>query len=348
MDSAKIKTIVSELNLESWREQQLRHAFFVEHCSDFSAISTLSRAVREQLADGFAPLTVFPETVLVSKDGRAHKAVLRLHDDVRIESVLLNPKPDLWSCCISSQAGCALKCTFCATGKLGFGRHLSSEEITDQVLFWRQYIATKQLPITLRNVVYMGMGEPLHNRNNVFASLDELLNAQTFNMGARHLSVSTAGMVPAIRELADRFPQVNLAISLHAANDTLRHRLMPINKKYPLSELTSAIADYIEITNRKVFIEYILLDGENDQDSHAIELANFVQRFTKAALLHVNLIVYNPTDSGHRAAARERARRFKDILLQRNVAATIRRNLGRDIDGACGQLAARERQAARP
>ncbi|MFT5127869.1 MAG: 23S rRNA (adenine2503-C2)-methyltransferase [Rhodothermales bacterium] len=339
MDSARIQTIVETLELPRFRARQLADAFFGQHADSFNAVSTFSKDLRARLSAEFAAMTVEQSAVFVSADGRAHKALLKLHDGKVVESVLLNPKPGLWSCCISSQVGCALKCTFCATGLLGLARNLTSEEISDQVLFWRQYIRRNEMDCELRNVVYMGMGEPLQNHREVFASLDELGNSESFNIGSRHLSVSTSGLTRQMRMFTDRFPQVNLAVSLHAANDSLRESMMPINKANPLAELADAMRYHMAQTRRKIFVEYILLAEENDADSHAVELADFLRSVGELHLLHVNLIVYNPTDTEHVQSPRDRAHAFKALLQNQGVPCTIRRNLGRDIDGACGQLA---------
>jgi adenine C2-methylase RlmN of 23S rRNA A2503 and tRNA A37 len=269
-----------------------------------------------------------------------------LADGERIETVLLNPKPNLWSCCISSEVGCPLACRFCATGKMGFVRRLSAEEITDQVLFWQQYIQREMPDVRLRNVVYMGMGEPLHNPEAVFDSLRELTNTATFGFGARHLSLSTVGIVPEMERFTDRFPQVNLAVSLHAAAESLRTRLVPINRKYPLKLLGKAVEYHLRHTHRKVFLEYVLLDGVNDADPQAHRLADFVHMFSRPALLHVNLITCHPGPgkSSFEPPPGNRVRVFHAILLERGVKATIRKSLGSEIAGACGQLAVRAKQ----
>ncbi|MGI5828415.1 MAG: radical SAM protein [Patescibacteria group bacterium] len=181
-----------------------------------------------------------------------------------METVLLNPKPALWSVCISCQVGCGMGCTFCATGKMGFIRNMTAEEICDQILFWRQYIAKKKLPIRVTNIVYMGMGEPFANKEKVFESIRWLTDKNLYGFGQRHLSISTSGIVPGIREFADTFPQLNLAVSLHAPNDALRETLMPVARTYPLSELMKGLDYYVKKTNRQVFIEYILLKNIND------------------------------------------------------------------------------------
>jgi 23S rRNA (adenine(2503)-C(2))-methyltransferase len=344
MNNARLAQIQEQFELPAFRVKQLRTAFFEQDIDCWDDVSTLSKDLRAKLAAAHPILAVKPEVVQVSADGRAHKAAFSLSDGRQIESVLLNPKPGLWSTCISSQAGCALKCTFCATGTMGFYRHLTSEEITDQVLFWRQYIRRNDMDARLKNIVYMGMGEPLHNRKAVFASIESLTDPYTFNIGARNVSVSTSGLIPPIIELGDRFPQVNLAISLHAANDELRLKMMPINKPYPLAKLAEALKAHMDKTNRKVFFEYILLEDENDSPAHAQELADYLKAFQRPNLVHANLIVYNKTDTeaDHNESPRERARAFREALESNGVSATIRRNLGRDIDGACGQLALKE------
>lgn len=345
MNRERIQNLVQTHGLPAFRGRQIAKAVFEQHVSSYQAITTLSAELRDRLAA--EPMLSFEvDLVLRAKDGRAHKALLRLPDNCQIETVLLNPKPGLWSCCISSQVGCGLACTFCATGKLGLARSLTAEEISDQVLFWRQYIAAEGMDARLSNVVYMGMGEPMQNRKGLFASLEELTSPDSFNMGARHLSVSTVGLVKPMKELADRFPQVNLALSLHAANDELRERLMPINRSQPLAALREALQYHADTTNRKIFLEYILLSGDNDSMAHADELVAYVRSVDRPALLHTNLIVYNPTDSKHRASAREHARTFRDRLNAAGLSVTIRRNLGRDIDAACGQLALKAKESA--
>jgi len=339
MNDAKIAQLSAALGLPAFRATQLREAFFRQQVTDYAGVTTWPKALREQAAALFPAMSMRTAVVQRSRDGLAVKALLELADGKRIESVLLCPKPGLWSCCISSQVGCALGCKFCATGRLGFTRHLTSEEITDQVLYWRQYLRQHLPEETLQNIVYMGMGEPLHNDKEVFASLDELMNPATFGIGARHLSVSTSGLVPGMMAMADRYPQVNLALSLHAANDSLRLALMPVNKKYPLAKLAEAIHYYFSKANRKLFIEYILIAGRNDQPEHAEELAEYLRQFGKGHLLHVNLIPCNPTDNDLPGSAKEAARAFRLRLLNLGVPSTIRKTLGRELDGACGQLA---------
>jgi len=255
----------------------------------------------------------------------------------------MSPKPGLWTACISSQVGCAMKCSFCATGTMGLTRNLSSEEITDQVLFWRIFIAKNDISADrLNNIVYMGMGEPLHNTGNVFESLEELTSEDTFNIGSRHISVSTSGLLKGVQQMAERFPQVNLALSLHAAKDELRSSIMPVNKAFDLEKIRACLNEYIDTTHRKVFIEYVLLEGENNEIKHAEQLATFLKSLKRPELTHTNLIVYNETESDHKGSTKEKADMFRNKLKSKGLSVTIRKNLGRDIDGACGQLAVKE------
>lgn len=276
-----------------------------------------------------------------SRDGRAYKAVLSLSDSLDIETVLLKPSLTRWTVCLSTQVGCAVGCTFCATGLMGLKRSLNAEEITDQVLFWKRFLVREALGGRVDNVVYMGMGEPFAAYESVTESLKTLMDQRQFAIGARHISVSTAGLAPKIERFAEDFPQVNLALSLHAANDRLREKLVPLNKAYPLAKLADALRSYLSRTRRKVFLEYVLLRGENDSPAHADELIAFVRSVGKPALLHVNLIAFNPTETSHRSVSEEEARAFQARLLAAGLKSTVRQNLGRDIDGACGQLIAR-------
>jgi 23S rRNA (adenine2503-C2)-methyltransferase len=321
----------------AYRVSQAARAIFQEGAASFSEITTLPAAVRAKL-EGEKILSFEVEQVRVSADRCAHKAVARLADGRRVETVLMSPKPGLWTCCISSQVGCALRCSFCATGLMGFTRNLTAEEISDQVLFWRQYSKQGKAEGTLTNVVYMGMGEPFLNLDAVFGSLKSLTDPAQFGMGDRHLSVSTAGIAPGIEKFGEAFPQVNLALSLHSAVPETRRRLVPIDKSYPLERLQDALRRYFKKNSRKVFIEYVLLDGENDTPEDAEALAEFLRRAGPPQLLHVNLIVFNPTDTPHKASRPDAARKFANFLRREGVPVTFRKNLGQDIEGACGQL----------
>ncbi|MDP1619528.1 MAG: 23S rRNA (adenine(2503)-C(2))-methyltransferase RlmN, partial [bacterium] len=254
-----------------------------------------------------------------------------------IEAVLIAPKPDVWSVCISCQVGCAIGCKFCATGKMGLKRNLTAEEITDQVLFWIQYL--KNINQKISTVVFMGMGEPLLNWEQVSRSLRDLIDPTLFGFGARSISVSTSGIPEGIEKLAMEFPQVNLALSLHFGSDEKRSQAMPINRKNNLETLREALKKYFLKTNRKVFLEYVMLSGVNDSREDADKLIRFVKSIGKLQLLHVNLIRYNSTGSEFKPSSKEHTVEFRDYLAQNRIDVTIRKSLGEEIQGACGQLA---------
>ena len=296
-------------------------------------ISNVPKALRERL--GAALPTALTQVIRkVSDDGDTVKYLWALDDGSKIETVLMI-YPDRVTVCVSSQAGCAMACGFCATGQAGFRRHLTVGEIVEQVVVAAR--DARAMGRRLANVVYMGMGEPMANEAAVWASVERLHDA--LGLSARHLTISTVGLVPGIRTLADRPLPVNLAVSLHAANDTLRDELVPINRRYPIDQLMEACAGYLAAKGRRLSFEWALIDGVNDRPSDAAELAALTRRFHLPA--HVNLIPLNPTPGyptvGSPAA---RVREFRDDLVARGVNATVRRNRGTDIDAACGQLAA--------
>jgi 23S rRNA (adenine2503-C2)-methyltransferase len=243
--------------------------------------------------------------------------------------------PDRATVCISSQAGCAMACGFCATGQAGFTRHLTTGEIVEQVA--RATRRARASGRRVSNIVYMGMGEPMANEANVWASVERLHT--DIGVSARHITISTVGIIPGIRKLAERPLPVNLAVSLHAANDELRDELVPINRRYPLDELVEACADYLAVKRRRVSFEWAMIDGVNDRDRDAAELAALCSRLRPRA--HVNLIPLNPTPGyPTRGSSLRRVHEFRDLLESLGANATVRQNRGTDIDAACGQLAA--------
>jgi 23S rRNA (adenine2503-C2)-methyltransferase len=296
-------------------------------------ITGLPAAVRAQLTVA-APTALREVIRSVSDAGDTVKYLWELDGGSRVETVLML-YPDRVTVCVSSQAGCAMACDFCATGQAGFTRHLTVGEIVEQVV--RAAIDAKAMNRRLANVVYMGMGEPMANEAAVWASVERLHDA--VGLSARHLTISTVGLVPGIRTLATRPLPVNLAVSLHAANDELRNEIVPINRRYPIGALMEACADYLDAKGRRLSFEWAMIDGVNDRDSDARELAALCQRFRLAA--HVNLIPLNRTPgyptTGSPAG---RVKAFRDRLERLGVNATVRRNRGNDIDAACGQLAA--------
>lgn len=338
MDLRRAAKVIKDLCLPPYRLDQVRRAVFGHAVSSYEEISVLPLALRAELTKAAPILCLAPRELLVSSDGRARKAALTLLDGKVVETVLLRPSPQRWTACVSTQVGCAFGCTFCATGKMGFVRDLTAEEITDQVLFWRQHMKREGLEGGLGNVVYMGMGEPLANYEAVAESLKALIDHRQHGIGARHVSVSTVGIPQAIERFAADFPQINLAVSLHAAEDELRSRLVPANRAFPLAELARALERYLGVSSRKVLLEYALLAGVNDRACDADALVAFVQRLGRPELFHVNLILYNPTATPFRPTSEPEARRFQDRLLAAGLKATLRQSLGTDIRGACGQL----------
>ncbi|EKD46498.1 MAG: hypothetical protein ACD_67C00213G0002 [uncultured bacterium] len=342
MDIKKLEQFLQENNLPKFRLGQIQKAIFAEGVSTFSEITTLSKDLREKMEKEMRMLSFDVEKVLTAKDGQSIKALLKLHSGDLIETVLISPKPEIWSACISCQVGCAMGCRFCATGKMGFKRDLTAEEITDQILFWRQYLKKNKIEGSFSNIVYMGMGEPFNNWKQVSESIKILTDEKLFGFGSRSLSVSTSGIADGIEKMANEFPQVNLAISLHFASDEKRDRFMPVNKKDNLESLKNALRKYFTITNRKVFLEYIMLDGINDTALDAKLLSDFVYSVGNTHLLHMNLIRYNMTSEDLKPSSKTRTQLFKEELEKHRVNATIRKSLGEEIEAACGQLAGKE------
>jgi len=317
----------------SFRLGQLWQGLY-EHFVEPAEILTLPAALRARLTAELPP-SLEAAAQSVSNDGQTVKTLWNLADgDGAIESVLMHYR-DRTTVCVSTQAGCAMACGFCATGQAGFARHLTSGEIVEQVV--RAARASAAAGRRLGNVVFMGMGEPLANEPAVWAAIERIHG--DIGLSARHLTVSTVGIVPGIRTLAERPLPVNLAVSVHAARNELRDELVPINRRYPLEELIDACRDYLTVRNRRISFEWAMIDGVNDTPRDARELAALARRLRPSA--HVNLIPLNPTPgwptTGSPAA---RVRDFCDELVALGVNATIRRNRGTEIDAACGQLAA--------
>ncbi|HET9559050.1 MAG TPA: 23S rRNA (adenine(2503)-C(2))-methyltransferase RlmN [Actinomycetota bacterium] len=316
----------------SYRTQQVWHGLYRE-LADPADITVLPRVLREHL-DSALPPALTEVTERTSDAGDTVKLLWRLFDGVLIETVLML-YPDRATVCISTQAGCAMACGFCATGQAGFTRHLSTGEIVEQVV--RVGRRSRELGRRLSNVVFMGMGEPLANLDRVWPAVERLHD--DLGLSARHLTLSTVGLVPGIDRLAAAALPVNLAVSLHAANDALRDSLVPINRRYPLDDLMAACARYLVAKGRRLSFEWALIDGINDRGIDAAELAARCRSLPIGA--HVNLIPLNPTPGWPtRGTSPTGVRLFRDRLLASGVNATIRRNRGTDIEAACGQLAA--------
>jgi 23S rRNA (adenine2503-C2)-methyltransferase len=312
-----------------WRWLYRRFAFSSEDMTD------LPKSLRTRLATETCLHPVHLLTTLDSSDGQTRKTLFSLPDGPQVEAVLMHYQKRR-TLCISTQAGCAMGCPFCATGQGGFDRNLSSGEIIAQVLFYARLLALEEAHVT--NIVFMGMGEPLANYAATWAAIRRLNDPSGFGLGARAMTLSTVGLVPAIRRMSHESEQVGLAISLHAPIDELRDELVPINRRYPLAQLMGACREYITATRRRVSFEYALMDGVNDSDEQAHQLAHLL----RGMLVHVNLIPLNPTDdSPYRGSSTARVRAFAAILEDGGVPTTLRLRRGIDIQAGCGQLRAR-------
>jgi 23S rRNA (adenine2503-C2)-methyltransferase len=336
LDPAGRRAAVEALGDKGFREEQLDRAYF-----GGEGLLTLPAARREALVAELLPDLLTPVRHLAADTGTTRKTLWRAHDGSHIESVLMR-YADRITVCISSQAGCGMACPFCATGQGGLTRNLSTAEIVHQVVAAQRALDAGEIgggPGRVGNVVFMGMGEPLANYARVVGAIRRLADAAPHGLGLaqRHLTVSTVGLVPAMRKLADEKLQVTLAVSLHAPDDALRDTLVPVNTRWPVREVLSAAWNYAGVTGRRISIEYALIRDVNDQPERADHLAALLA----GRLVHVNLIPLNPTpgsawDASSPAAQNEFVRR----LRARGINATVRDTRGRDIDGACGQLAA--------
>ncbi len=323
--------------LLSWNEplfraRQIREWLYDRRVSSYDDMTNLPKPLRERLKIETTLGQLELITEQSSKDGTL-KRLYRLQDGQLIESVLMPYDDERRTACISTQAGCAMGCVFCATGQMGFGRNLTATEIFEQALYFARELEAQG--DRLSNVVLMGMGEPFHNYDASIEAVRRLMS--DLGIGARHITVSTVGLVPQIRRFADEELQVKLAISLHAATDEERSALLPINKRWPLREVLDACRYYIEKTRRRVTFEWALIQGENDTPAQAHELGKLLE----GMLCHVNLIPLNPT-SGYAGgpSAAERVKRFVEILGEYGISATVRVRRGIDIDAGCGQLKA--------
>ena len=336
MDFERIKQYIKESGLPNFRIAQVRQAVFNKGIGSWQQATDLPVDLREQLTREQPILSVKVSKIICSHQDRVAKALLTLRDGLQIETVLLKPQ-DAWSVCVSSQVGCALRCSFCSTGKMGFKRDLTHEEITDQVLMWYQYIHQEKLGERIGSVVFMGMGEPLLNYVNVVKAAQDLSNPDYLNIGARHISISTSGIADKLHKLAVDLPQANLALSLHNADNEERSKLMPVNRRYDLDDLKKALEEYIAMTGRQVFLEYSVLENVNSRPEHIRKLADWIYSIKDNYLLHVNLIACN-LGRGEKTDDRV-VKAFAAGLKAMGIGVTIRKSMGNDILAACGQLA---------
>ncbi len=335
LDLDQLKEYFREIGEPAYRATQLWSAIYTQLVAEPDQVSSLPKPLRSRLQQDITFSHLNPIERLVSSDGETVKTLFDLPGTARIETVLMHYDVRE-TLCISSQAGCAMGCVFCATGQLGFHRNLGTGEIVEQVVHYARELA--QLGRNVTNIVVMGMGEPFHNYDAVMAAIKRLNDPKCMNIGARRFTISTVGIVPMIRRFTLEKSQVNLAVSLHAANDTLRNKLIPVNRKYPLQELIPACRDYVEQTGRRLSFEWALINGINDTPEHARELAALI----KGMICHVNIIPLNPTPIYPGApTSAERALEFKSTLEESGITCTIRIRRGVDIKACCGQLAAR-------
>ena len=313
-----------------YRLKQANEAVYKNLISNWSEATFFSKDLRDKL-NKECPLEIKAD-VLVSKKEDSVKARITLKDGLMIEAVLMRHEDGRNTVCVSSQVGCPLGCLFCATGKMGLKRSLTSGEIIEQVLFFDRYLKKENSRVT--NVTYMGMGEPFLNYDNVLESIKIFNDYKYFNIGVRSISVSTSGIIEGIKKLSDEKLHVNLAISLHAPNEKLRSSLMPISKKYHLKDVLKAVDEYIEKTNRKVMFEYVLIKDVNDSTQHAEELAGIMNK----KLYFVNLILYNETGI-FKPSDTESVLVFRATLERLKIRYTQRYRFGDDIQAACGQFA---------
>jgi len=330
---AEIEGFFREKNEKPFRARQVYDWIWKQTCRSFDEMTNLSLGNRQLLEEHFCFPVLKEEKEIRDFDGTV-KSTFRLHDETLVESVLI-PADSRTTACISSQAGCALACRFCATGLLGFRRNLSFTEIFDQVVVLNHQ-SEKYFGKPLSNIVYMGMGEPLMNYNEVLKSIEKITSGESFGMSSQRITVSSVGIPDMIRKMADDKARFHFALSLHAATNAKRDQIIPINKKHPLEELTEALKYYHTKTGKRITIEYILFKDFNDSLEDARALAIFCKSFP----VKINLIGYNPVEkSGFSQSTPEKALAFREFLENKNMVINVRKSRGKNINAACGQLA---------
>lgn len=326
---AELTAEMNALGLPAYRAEQIFKWLHEKAVQSFDEMLNIPKNIRKSLSELYYISVLTIEKKQISCYDGTIKYLFKLYDGEFIESVLMNYHHG-YTLCISTQVGCKMGCTFCATGKSGFSRNLTPSEMLAQI-----QSAQIDNSIRISNIVLMGMGEPLDNFDNVIKFLSLVSSDKGINIGMRHITLSTCGVVPKMYELARLKLQITLSVSLHAPNDEIRSRTMPINNKYNVNELIKACRDYAKTTNRRITFEYAMIDGVNDSDDCARELAQLI----KGMLCHVNLIpVNNVNGTAYQKSKKKRLIDFSNILESHGVTATIRRTLGSDIDASCGQL----------
>ena len=334
---------VKEIMLENWhkpfRYKQIENAIYKNHITSFNEIETIPKDLREVLKNNFIFTRLERVEEKTSSNWQTTKILWRTHDWKLIESVIMRHLSWRNTLCVSSQIWCAMACSFCATWKLWIIRDLDFWEIVDQIVYASKLLAEEEGWNWLKNVVFMGMWEPFNNYINVKKSIEIATNQMKVNLANRRVTVSTCWIAPIIKKFAHDFPQTSLAISLHAPNDEVRNKIMPVNKGFEMKKLMESLEYYMNETNKRVFYEYIMISGVNDKLEHAVELAKLLEW----QICHVNFIPYNPWEWAwwidYKPSPMIIIKKFQDILAKRWVVSTIRATLWDDIDAACGQLA---------
>lgn len=333
LTKSELETWMLSHSQPTFRAKQIWVAVYQHFRTSAEEITTLPAGLREELAASFDFNALTPVKSIESVDKQTVKTLFRLRDGQYIEAVLMY-YDERRTLCISSQSGCGMGCTFCATGQMGFRRNLSSGEIVAQVLFYARLLAEKEDHVT--NIVMMGMGEPFHNFDNTMDSLNRLNDPDAFGLGARRITLSTVGLVPRIKQFADLDTQYNLAISLHSVDNDLRSGMIPVNKKYTVERLLDACRYYVRKTNRRITFEYALIEGVNDSLEDAEALAVKIEKL----LCHVNLIPLNPTKGFQKQGTHaDQVRAFAAVLDAHHIPVTVRLRRGIEIQAGCGQLA---------
>jgi len=337
----KIKDLLKANKEQPFRYTQIENAIYKNFATDFSEIQTLSKEVRQLLVDNCFYNSLEVEEQATSKNDQTTKILFKTKWGEFIEAVIMRHLTGRVTLCISCQAGCPMACTFCATGKLGLLRNLDYHEMAEQIMYAAKMLNDEWL--RLRNIVFMGMGEPMLNYDNVAETIRTSINQKKFDLSPRRVTVSTCGIIPGIKRFTEDFPNNGLAISLHAPNDEVRKSIMPVDHTYPIKDLMASLDAHTKKTNKRIFYEYIMIHGVNDSLVLADELGQLLQ-WRQA---HVNFIPYNEwegTDSdGYKTTPRFIIEQFQKILEKKyGIVSTIRATMGDDIDAACWQLANRK------
>ncbi len=335
----KVKEFLKENKFPPFRYNQIENAIYKNFVTDFNEIQTIPKDLREKLDENFFYSTLIIDTQKTSANWQTTKTLYKTETGEYIESVIMRHKTGRVTLCVSCQAGCPMACSFCATGKLGLLKNLETYEIVEQIINAAKMLHEEE-GNTLRNIVYMWMGEPMLNYDNVKESIIVATTQKKLDLSNRRVTVSTCGIIPWIDKFRDDFPQNSLAVSLHAPNDEVRKSIMPVDHTYPLADLMKSLDEYTDKTNKRIFYEYIMINGVNDHPKLADELGKLLQW----RLAHVNFIPYNAWEGtnsdGYTTTPKIIIDRFQKTLLEKyNVVSTVRMTMWDDIDAACGQLA---------